>query len=369
MQADVYINEREQQRADTPVGGHWNTPGDFSEMDDTLVWLDSAALQPICEDWIAHHDKKTGAQWSNVMSAASGVPAPALRGTQCVEVWMAESLAVLLGVDARLIYRTDDIRPSKEDDDMGKVVPWTEEEDLILREHAHLGKDGIAALLDARSASSVMNRAHILGISIKKRAVAEDAPTPDPVPRPEPTPQPEADPAPEKTNCAGGSYCPDIDMCRTHLSSTPCGADPCELVRCEGCGVPAPYTDTEGVPLCAQCMRETIVDNVGDDLRQAGIPEDVIGGMLDVMECDLEDRFPDPDKGDQRAYPEQVEGVGSSMAAHTSGITVTLVAPNSMRDELIATYARLAIAQIQAHDTFDEAETIDVLDRIKELAS
>ncbi len=74
---------------------------------------------------------------------------------------------------------------------------------------------------------------------------------------------------------------------------------------CEGCGHPATTTDIEGVPLCATCMQDTIVDNVQADLEKL-VPNDIIEAMLEPVRQDVRKRYPIEAK--HRTYPDTVLG-------------------------------------------------------------
>jgi len=86
---------------------------------------------------------------------------------------------------------------------------WTPEQDQALRDHAHLGKEGCAAKV-GKTPSAILNRAHTLGVSLKKRPAPESTPV---APNPAPAP-PTSDPA-AWTDSDHGSLHGIIDECST----------------------------------------------------------------------------------------------------------------------------------------------------------
>lgn len=60
---------------------------------------------------------------------------------------------------------------------------------------------------------------------------------------------------------------------------------------CEGGGDPATTSDSEGVPLCATCMQDTIVDNMRAELEKLA-PSHVIEAMLEPVKQDVRERYP-----------------------------------------------------------------------------
>ncbi|MHB1323974.1 MAG: hypothetical protein ACYCXZ_06490 [Coriobacteriia bacterium] len=193
--------------------------------------------------------------------------------------------------------------------------PWSSEDLKLLRESAHLGKAACARILD-RSESAIMNKATQLGLSLKIREPEVSAGSvSESQPAVESTPEPDVEPE------RAFEHCEHVQRCVV-TGITECGADPCNLV-----------TD--------------LIDTRCDDRTPASCAEDP------CHDCGI--------------YPKPVEQVGDGRA--TGVVNLVIDGGDKYRLEAIHFAARLAIAQIQNHDFFDEAETVDVLDRIKELAS
>ena len=112
-------------------------------------------------------------------------------------------------------------------------------------------------------------------------------------------------------------------------------------------------------------MRETIYENVRAELVDQAIPTHTIDEMMEPIERDLKERFPL-----SGTYPEQEKLTHSPVTLRDlaqDGLTLALTKNHTK--ELIATLARLAIAQIHDSDLYDDAEIVIVLERITELAS
>jgi hypothetical protein len=102
------------------------------------------------------------------------------------------------------------------------------------------------------------------------------------------------------------------------------------------------------------------------------IPTDTIDEMMEPIERDLKERFPSkaPTWSEIGRDAEQDEPTHSPVTLRDlARDELTLALTKNHTKELIATLSRLAVAQLQNADLYDDTETIDVLDRIAELAS